>query len=251
MNKKLFVITTILFLLAANSAVAAAPTPSPTSTTLNSQINQLKDKIANQVSKLNLVEKRGITGTVQSVSNNQITLTDTQGQMRYVDVDEITKFQSASNSSFGLSDLKKGILVSVLGIYNKESQRILARYIDTQVNPTRYAGEIIEIDGKNFVLTVMTFDQKSVKIEIDTTSTVSSYSKGGSLTRYGFSKLNIGDRVKAVGYPDKKDNTLLIADRMIVFLDAPKDQNILIVTPTPLATVAPTSAGAKSIKPIK
>lgn len=251
MNKKIIISTAILFLLTANSALAAAPTPTPTSASLNSQINQLKDKIANQVSKLNLVEKRGIIGTIQSVNNNQLTLTDTQGQMRYVDVDEITKFSSVSNSSFGLSDLKKGMLISVLGIYNKESQRILGRYIDSQISPTRFAGEITAIDGKNFVLTIMTIDQKSVKVEIDTTSAVSSYSGDATLSRYGFSKLTVGDRVEVVGYPDKKDNTLLIADRMIDLLTAPKNQNIQIVTPTTKATVAPTSPGAKSIKPIK
>src|SRR5258708_15331935 len=202
---------------------------------------------------MKLVEKRGIIGIIQNVTNNQITLTDNQGNIRYVDVDEITKFSSSSssNTSFGLSDLKKSMKISVLGIYNKESQRILARYINTVIVPTRYAGEITTIDGKNFQLNIMTVDQKSVKVEVDTTSTVSSYTAGGSLTKYGFSKLNVGDRVSITGYPDKKDATLLIVDRMIDFLDAPKDQNIVIVTPTPAITNAPTSAGANSIKPIK
>jgi hypothetical protein len=251
MMRKIFLTVILLFFVLTNSAFAAAPTPT-SSATINNQINQLKDKIASQVSKLNLVEKRGMIGTIQAVANNQLTLTDTQGRTRYVDVDEITKFSSgATNASFGLSDLKKGMMVNVLGIYNKDSQRILARFVDTATVPTRYAGEITAIDGKNFQLTIMTVDQKTVKVEIDTTSTVSSYSNGGALTKYGFSKLNVGDRVAVVGYPDKKDATLLIADRMIDFLDAPKDQNILIVTPTASATVAPTSAGAKSIKPIK
>ncbi|SRR6266568_438701 len=251
MKKKILITTLLLFFVWTNQTFAATPTPT-SSAAVNSQINQLKDKIASQVSKLNLVEKRGVIGIIQAVANNQITLTDTQGRTRFVDVDEITKFSSgASNASFGLSDLKKGMLVSVLGIYNKESQRILARFIDTTTVPTRYAGEITAIDGKNFLLSMMTVDQKSVKVEIDTASTVSSYSNGGSLTKYGFSKLNVGDLVEVVGYPDKKDATLLIADRMIDFLDAPKDQKIMIVTPTASATFAPTNAGAKNIKPIK
>jgi len=253
MKKTILLIAGLLFFVVINTAYAAAtPTPNPTgSAQLNSQINQLKDKIASQVSKLNLVEKRGIIGTIQSVGNNQITLTDPQGQTRYVDVDEITKFSSASNTTFGLSDLKKGMLISALGIYNKESQRILARYIDTEIVPTRYAGEITGIDGKNYQLTIMTTEQKTVKVEIDTTSTVNSYTTGGELTKYGFSKLTVGDRVFVTGYPDKKDATLIIADRMIVYLDAPKDASIQIVTPTPAATVAPTSAGGKNLKPIK
>jgi len=251
MNKKVFLISALLFFAVTNTSFAAEPKPSPTSAALNSQINQLKDKIASQVSKLNLVEKRGMIGTVQAVANNQITLSDRKGNIRYVDVDEITKFSSGTNATFGISDVKKGMLIRVLGIYNKDSQRILARYIDTETIPTRYAGEITAIDGKNFQLTIMTTDQKSVNVEIDTTSTVSSYTTGGDLTKYGFSKLTVGNRVFVTGYPDKKDATLLIADRMIVYNDAPKDASIQIVTPTLPATIAPTSTGGKSLKPIK
>jgi len=251
MKKSILIISVVLFLSLITKTYAADPTPSPTSAALNSQINQLKDKIASQVSKLNLVEKRGIIGTIQAVSNNQITINDIKGNVRYIDVDEITKFASGSTASFGLSDLKKGMMVSAFGIYNKDSQRILARYVNTATVPTRYAGEITQIDGKNFNVTIMTTDQKTVKVEIDTTSTIDSYTIGGDLTKYGFSKLNVGNRVFVTGYPDKKDATLLIADRMIVYLDAPKDQTIQIITPTTVATVAPTSTGGKNLKPIK
>ena len=250
MKKTIVLTTLLLFFIALDNAYAATPSPTTSAAQVN-QINQLKDKIASQVSKLNLVEKRGIIGTIQSVNNNQITLTDWKGNTRYVDVDEITKFSSAATSSFGLSDLNKGMLVSVLGIYNKDSQRILARYVDTTVVPTRFSGEITAIDNKNFQFTMMTINQKSQNIDIETTSTIYSYTSGGSLTRYGFSKLTVGDRVEVIGYPNKKDPTLLVTDRLIDFLNAPKDASILLVTPTVAATVAPTSAGAKSIKPIK
>jgi len=250
--KKLLIITTIFILAGANTAFAATATSSPSAgATENSQINQLKNKIASQVAKLNLVEKRGVIGTIQSVTDNQITLTDTNGQTQYIDLDEITKFSSGSSTTFGLSDLKKGMVVSAFGIYNKESQRILARFVDTVANPIRYSGEITSIDSKNFDLTVMTTDQKSVKVEIDTSSTVVSYSSGGDLTKYGFSKLNIGDRVYVIGYPDKTNASLLIVDRMIDYLTAPKDNGIPLVTPTIEPTAAPTIAGGKSIKPIK
>src|SRR6185437_5796081 len=122
---------------------------------------------------------------------------------------------------------------------------ILARYVDTTVVPTRYSGEITSIDNKNFQFTMMTIDQKSQNIDIETTSTIYSYTSGGSLTRYGFSKLTVGDRVEVIGYPDKKDATLLVTDRAVDYLSAPKDAKISIVTPTTAATVAPTSAGAK------
>ena len=74
---KIKALITVTFLFASLVANAYAAAPSPTQTE-NSQINQLKNKIASQVAQLKLVEKRGIVGTIQNVaiSNNQITLLD-------------------------------------------------------------------------------------------------------------------------------------------------------------------------------
>jgi hypothetical protein len=253
MKKRLVFITMIFLVAVTNTAYAAAPTPTSAAAAqnLNNQINQLKDKIASQVSKLNLVEKRGIVGTIQDVTNNQITLTDIHGNTRYVDVDEITKFSSDATTNFGLSDLKKGMQVSVLGIYNKESQRILARFIDTLAAPTRINGAIAAIDNTNFDLSIATDDQKTIKVEIDTTSTVTSYSDGGTLTKYGFSKLNVGDRVEVIGYPDKKDATLILTDRMIDYVSAPKDPNISLSSAALSPTPTSTNTQQKALKPIK
>lgn len=253
MNKKI-IVSTIIFSLLFTGQAFAATTAQPTGAnnqTLNNQINQLKDKIASRVSQLNLVEKRGIIGTIQDVNSSKVTLLDTKGENRYIDIDEITKFSSAAGSGITVSDLKKGMEISVLGIYNKESQRILARFVSVTSVPTRYNGEITSIDKQNYRITMMTDDQKSQNVDIESTTKVSSYTPDAGLTRYGFSKLSVGDRIEAIGYPDKKDASLLITDRLIDLLNAPKNPNISIVTPTSSPTIAPTSAGVKSIKPIK
>jgi hypothetical protein len=257
MKRFIFLTSLFVFVLATNPTLAVAATSTTAATPtpdqkLNQQINQLKDKIASRVSELNLVEKRGIIGVVLEVKSNQITITDSNGDPRYVDVDEITKFSSATNkSSFGISDLTKGTRVSILGLYNKESKRILARFIDTQVVPTRYDGVIATIDTKNLQFTLATDDKKQANIDIATTTKINSYNKDAGLVKYGFSKLVVGDRVSVLGYPDKKDPTLLVADRVIDFLNVPKDPNVVISISTPTPSAEPTSAGAKNIKPIK
>ena len=254
MKKSVF-ITTLLLSLTLTGTASAATTTAPTaniSQIETKQINQLKDKIASRVSQLNLVEKRGVIGTIQDVNSSQITLTTYEGNVQYVDVDEITKFSSTgAGASFGISDLKKGMLIRVLGIYNKESQRILARYVDTETVPTRYSGEIVSIDKTNYQFTLMTNTSKSRNIDIETTSEISSYTPAAGTATYGFSKLAVGDRVIVVGFPDKKNASLLIADRVIDFLNGPKDPNIALVTPTIVPTIAPASKGAKNINPIK
>src|SRR5258708_2265324 len=102
MKKLILILTIILFgsiLFTRSNAYAVAksestPTASPSASQaanekLNKEIDQLKEKIASHVAELNLVEKRGVLGTVTDSSNNQVTLTDISGNTQFVDVDEI------------------------------------------------------------------------------------------------------------------------------------------------------------------
>ncbi len=239
----------------------AAPTPPPVqkavSENLDKQINQLKDKIASRVSELNLVEKRGMIGTVNEVKGNQITLSDAAGNTRFVDVDEITKFSSTgTRGSYGLSDITKGSKISVLGIYNKQSKRLLARFIKTHADATIQSGKISAIDPRNFQLTVLLPEQKIIKVDVDTTTKINSYTKADGLAKYGFSRLAVGDRITVAGFPDRTDATLLAASRIIDFIDLPKDPRIVeaanTVVSSPSATLAvPTVANTKRINPVR
>ncbi len=262
MRKISIVITAILFIfLYAGHADALTPTPSPRSAPsqndikekLNEQINQLKEKIASRVSELNLVEKRGIIGVVSTVSGNQITLTDVAGKTRQVDVDEITKFSSPDSKSFGLSDLTKGTKVSILGLYNKQSKRILARFIDTAVNPTYLSGAISDLSSTDFTVTITSDDQKQSKIDIETITKISTYGKDSGITRYGFSKLKVGDRVTAVGFPSKKDPNILVPNRILVFPNLPKNPKIVVSgeSPTGSETITPSTGSGKKLTPIR
>lgn len=262
MKKYIFIILFLFLSLSpAKLAQAATPTltPNPTSsasptkealnTKLSNQINQLKDKIASRVSELNLVEKRAIIGIITNTSTTQITLADQSGNSRIVDVDEITKFTSATKASFGLSDLSKGNKISVLGLYNKQSKRILARFIQTSVDPVFLSGAISEIDSKNITLKLMAEDKKETKIDIIQPSTkISEFIKEDGLTKIAFSKLEIADRISVVGYPDKKDSTLIVASRIIVFPESTKNPKISIQVPTPTKSVTPATSTSSAVR---
>ena len=225
---------------ATKSAPGSATSSAAMGEKLNEQINQLKDRIASRVAELNLVEKRGIIGTVKETTGNQITITDLKGKTRFVDVDEITKFSSPSvKSSFGLSDLTKGTKISILGLYNKQSQRILARFIHAFTVPSYISGRISDIDKKNFHITLTSEDQKETKIDIETLSTLSIYTKEEGISKYGFSKLAIGDKITVTGFPDKKDPNLLVASRVMILPELPQNTKIIIKEATSSATTTP------------
>jgi len=200
---------------------------------LNKQINQLKERIASRVAELNLVEKKGIIGTVSETSGNQITIKDLSGKSKFIDVDEITKFTSPDKEdSFGLSDLVKGTKISALGLYNKQSERLLARYINTISTPIYLSGRISKIDNKNFQITVASADKKQTTVDIEKVTSISIYTKEDGTDKYGFSKFEIGDRVLVTGYPGKDDPKILSSTRVLVLADLPKNPNIVIAEPT-------------------
>jgi hypothetical protein len=217
---------------------------------LNVQINQLKERIASRVAELNLVEKRGVIGTVTETSGNQIAFKDLSGKTRYIDVDEITKFSSpGSKDSFGLSDMTKGIKISTLGLYNKQTQRILARFIETFNSPVYLSGRIADINQKNFTVTIIDEKNKQTRVDIQTVTKISIYTAEDGISKHGFSKLEIGDNAAIYGFPDKNDPALISATRFLLLNELPKNPNIIVpnatedenttVTPTKTTTPSP------------
>lgn len=255
MKKLLIIILLLILLIPSAAAPVLALTDSPTASTssstaekslsekLNKQISQLKERIASRVAELNLVEKRGIIGTVIETSADKITVMDLSGKTRIIDVDEITKFSSPSaKNGFGISDLTKGTKISVLGLYNKQSQQILARFIDSYVTPVFLSGRIADLDKKNYTITIIQEDQKQTVVDVQSLTTISSFFKDDGLSKIGFSKLTIGDRIMVTGFPDKKDPSLLVASRILSLPELTKNPKIIVPEPSEEVTISPTQA---------
>src|ERR1035437_5362298 len=101
MKKYIFIILAALLTTTIFTKTTLADIPTPT--TNPSLLQKVANEIASKTAQLNLVEKRGIIGTVTDVSGTQITLSDLNGNTRFVDVDELTKFSSTSSNSYGIS----------------------------------------------------------------------------------------------------------------------------------------------------
>ena len=205
-------------------AVSTSPSPATTAASMTGdeteKLSKLKDKIESRVKQLKLVEKRGIIGKVDEVTGTtKLTLTDMKGTLREVDIDELTKFSSPGSKTFGISDIQKGTVISVLGLYNKETKHILARFITLETLPIIYNGMITSVDKKNFTVTIMTSQNKEAVIDHENTTKNFMYSREDGLTKIGFSKIVAGQRVFVVGTTDTKDKTILDASRIIVFPD--------------------------------
>lgn len=228
----LFVIFTVAF--PANS-VAQTKTPTnsaiPTSDEIqkiNAKVDELKDKVASRVAQLKLVERRGTIGTVESVSDTQITVNDLNNKRRIIDVDELTKFSSNENDSFGISDIKKGSKISSIGLYNKESQRLLARFVNEISIPLFLHGVISAKDEDEFTITLSTEDGTNYIIDFEKITKSFVYSEG-ELNDSGFTKIQIDQNAIISGYTDPDEENRVTASRIITFTDLPKNPKIQVV----------------------
>ena len=98
-------------------------------------------------------------------------------------------------------------------------------------------------------------DEKTVKIDIVTTTKILAYDKTDGLLKYGFSKLEVGDRVGVIGFPDKKDKSLITGTRVIDLAILPKNPKVIVKQPSPTAEeepdITPSVGGGKKLTPIK
>lgn len=247
-NIIIFLIFIAILIVSLKSATAAVAL-TPTNTDIQQQIDELKDKIASKVAELKLVEKRGIMAFVTDTSDTQITLTDLKGDTRFVDVDELTKFFSSSFKSFGISDIKKNMTLGVLGLYNKQSRRILAREVNEIPAPSKVIfGGIGAIDSKNFEITVVKENKQKVIVEIEDLTKSFTYSLG-TLNKSGFSKMQKLQTILVIGFPDKQDQNKILAERLIIFTDIDVSSRINLEASL-IPTIPPSTGSGVKLYPI-
>ena len=214
--KKLFILLAFLFILLPSTGFAQTENDDVTETTKKTtNIDQIKDKVASRVAELKLVEKRGIVGIVESVKGNQIRITDLNENTRIIDVDELTKFSSSDNNNFDLSDISKGSKISAIGLYNKESERLLARFVNEISIPEFISGVINNINDDDFTINLTT--QKGKKYILDIEKTTKSYLlTNGDLETAGFSDYQSQQNAIIIGFKDPKDENKLSVSKIVI-----------------------------------
>lgn len=215
------VIIIAIFVYSPTATHAVTPTTTPVEASPSAEldrIQKIKELVASRVAELKLVEKRGILGTVTEATTTQIAIRDMRGTRRIIDIDDITKFDDSENKSFGISDVKKGIKLSIIGLYNKDTKRLLGRFVYTVTpSPTYFEGVIIDKDTKNFQLTAVDDSNNKRIIDIVASTKMYSFDNINGQVKSGFSKIEVGKRIFASGFMDKKVENQLDATRVIMF----------------------------------
>lgn len=249
-----YIITLIfIFVFLIQEVYAVTTTTAPTVSTgekLIDEINNLREKVASKVAELNLVEKRGIFVIVTDLTGNKITGNDLSNTTRLIDVDELTEFSSPSaKTTFGISDITKGAKLSIIGLYNKQSKRILARFVETSNLPQTVSGTITEIDKANFTVNMKSINNTEYLIDVESITKTSSYSAKDGLTRLGFSKLELFKRIYVVGYESLKEKNRMSASRIIIFPELPNYPDLNLENTATNPTQKPTASPVRKVIP--
>ncbi len=224
--KKLLAITLLSLLLTVQTGTVFATNNSTSKSEATDSaelktIEKIKEMVADKVSKLNIIEKRGFIGIVQDTSNTQITVEDIHGKKRFIDIDELTKFQESIGSSktFGISDIEKGDKLSFVGQFNKDTERLLARFVTYTTSIPEYInGTVTDVDNKEFTITVTTLKNKKVTVDIERSTNTRSYDSKDGMQKSGFSQIVVGEKILVVGFPDEEEEDRYSASRILHFI---------------------------------
>ena len=166
--KKLFSLLLIAYCLLLTSTFVfaqeedATPTPAkktsstPTPDEEKTKIDDLKEKIASTVAQLNLVSKKAVIGEITKIEKNMLTLEYT-GENKIIEVDELTVYTELLNNKrtdIEFGDLDVGDTIVALGLYNKDSRRLLARFVLVKTLPVHINGIVKEVDIKGGTISV-------------------------------------------------------------------------------------------------
>lgn len=197
-----------------------SPTILPAERLGKSKIDELKEKIASTVAQLNLVSKKAFVGEIVKLEKNRITL-ERYGDTRIIDVDELSKYISVDKdgkrAEKKFSDLDVGNWVVTIGLYNKESQKLLSRFLLIKEIQIRLIGIVREVDIKGGTITVE--DKKMGKtmiVDIEKATIIRTFTKGEGLVKSGLSKIEIGQRAYISGIVNKEQENRIAASKILL-----------------------------------
>jgi hypothetical protein len=258
MNKKILtIVSTIpitLALLVAPVAYgktatisARTNTPTPTSSSMDAKIEDLKVRLATKVAELRKSSPKAISGTVTNVSISSITVDTTTKSMKIDLTDSIKVFQilKGKRTTLSTDDISKNDPVTIFGDYDTTLDVLKANivFIEATNQPQRIHGFVSEIDKKNNSLTVTGLDDTVYTVDIETTTKTFSYTDADSIAKSGFSKIETGMFVSVLGTPDPKKTNTFSANRILHMNAKPGAAPTLTPTKTPTETATPSATG--------
>lgn len=240
-------------------AATASPSASPTSTTAPTpntkqlQIESLKERLATKVAELRQTQSKAVFGTVKSISVSTLVIETKTKDVKIDLTDDIKVAQilKGVRTKLTIEDVKKGDEVTIFGTYDSTLDLLKAKYIFIQNKPPeRVTGVVTEINRDDFTLTIGTTEERSIVIDIETTSRTVRWD-GTGIVKSGFSKIAIGDMLHVQGTAVPKKENRYSAVRILDLGNLSGNAPSPVTTPTPIEspTIKATSSATLTPSP--
>jgi len=220
-NYLIIILMTGLFVGIVNLPVYSQSPTETISGTVDAEVQDLKDKVAEKVEELKGKNKKAVSGIVQEVGDNSIVILNGEKNKVEIDVDDtLTSFYDIvgtkiKEGTFG--DIKKGTYIFVTGPAIGETVTANEIYTDTQY--LVMSGKIVEVDADAFTVKIVTIDKSDYTLDIEKTTKQNLLDiKTFETNSIGFSKLKEGDSVHVVvkGDPENPDSDRFTAVKLLI-----------------------------------
>jgi hypothetical protein len=217
------------------------PTPTTASKPIDDTLKIIKEKIEDKVDEINKSSKKVISGVLNKIDDNLLEVQQSDGRIYKVSVDEtVTKFFTATTKKISTAekdDLDKGDVLVILGPIIED--QISANKVIQQSNYVTAQGEITNVDADNFTVDIVTNNKDEISLDVEqgTTQQIMD-TKTLELSKAGFSKYKIGDKIHAVYVKPAKDGDKATTIRTLIipqeyFAEPINPSKEKEVTPTP------------------
>jgi len=210
-----------------------AITQKPTSQPIDDTLKSIKEKIENKVDEINKSGKKVLSGILTKISNDILEIDGPDGKSLKVSTDStVTKYFSSTTKKteeIDKTDLEKGDLLVVFGPIIED--QISANKIISQSNYVTAQGEITSVDKDNLTIDIVTSDKEEVSLDIETATLQQIMdTKTYKISKGGFSKFKVGDKIHAVYIKPVKTSDKATTIRTLII---PQEFFSVTLSPTP------------------
>jgi len=222
MKKGIISLLTIVFAFAFICIPAFSQTPTESAAeATDPEVDKLKEKVAEKVEELKEEYKKAVSGTIENIEKNKISLVNPDGETIDIEVDEtltsLYEIKGTKTVDLTLDDLQKGDYIFVSG--PEIGQMITANEIYKDTQYIVLSGKITEVNADDYTLKIVTVDKTNYVLDIET-STKQNLLNITSLDteKIGFTKLKEGDSIHVVveGNPENPKQARFTARKLLV-----------------------------------
>lgn len=195
------------------------PTSKVSPTSANSDVEQLRKKLAEKVTELKKKNYKPYSGEITKLADTTLTIETRSGEMEVKIDSTVTTIYQISGSTkkeIKTDDLEKGDYIIVTGpVLDKTIDANLIFRDETFVVGS---GKIVEVDTDGFLVKVITQDKSNYSFDIEKNTQMQLLNiKTLEPEKIGFSKLKEGDMIHYVAdKPKEKTSTRFSAVKLLV-----------------------------------